>query len=125
MLDWDKPLSEQSQHVQDALAGFGIKPRVTGDELHAELLSQGWKDDAATRAYADQQAYDLRGAHAYRELQNRAGSPANAGDMRNNADDQIAAANALRAAGIPGIKYLDAGSRGAGEGPTYYRFVFG
>jgi len=30
--------------------------------------------------------------------------------------DPVAAAQALREAGIPGIKYLDAGSRSAGEG---------
>jgi hypothetical protein len=34
--------------------------------------------------------------------------------------DPTAAANALRDAGIPGIRYLDQGSRGAGEGTHNY-----
>lgn len=34
--------------------------------------------------------------------------------------DQAAAADAMRGLGIPGIRYLDGGSRGAGQGTSNY-----
>jgi len=76
-LDWDKPISEQSPHVRDALERHGIVhpenlPYVTGRDVH-DFLS---KDET----------------------------------------DMQAAAQRLKDIGIPGIRYLDAGSRRAGEG---------
>lgn len=48
-------------------------------------------------------------------------APSNATPFTSAADRQQAAASAaLREAGIPGIKYLDQGSRGAGEGSRNY-----
>ena len=41
-------------------------------------------------------------------------------DLYQNISGKIDAANALQQAGIPGIRYLDAGSRGAGEGTANY-----
>ena len=82
-LDWDKPLSEQSQHVQDALA-----------KLEPNLYHPSSGD------------YDPRepGYMAYNRL----------GHSR----DPVAVSQALRDAGIPGIRYLDQGSRGAGDGTS-------
>ena len=93
MLHWDKPLSEQSPHVENAVADlaaqYGIKlGNATGARVHQALA-------------------DHLGASAFPELA-RTGSGL--------ASDPVAAAEALRAAGIPGISYLDAGSRGAGQG---------
>jgi hypothetical protein len=87
-LDWDKPLSEQSQHVQDA-----VQP------LLADVAKTG---RAATgMGYADLSKLDNpTGANLQALL--------GAYPARN--------AEALRDAGIPGIKYLDQGSRSAGEG---------
>jgi hypothetical protein len=81
-LHWDKPLSEQSQHVRDRISG---------------------RTDWATP--------DMTGARLLGEIQKRA----------NN--DPVAASQQLNDMGIPGIRYLDAGSRGAGEG-TYNSVVF-
>jgi hypothetical protein len=39
---------------------------------------------------------------------------------RRIADSTASAATSLRDAGIPGIKYLDQGSRGAGQGSSNY-----
>jgi hypothetical protein len=75
-LDWDKPLSEQSEHVRNALAQAGITSGMTGREIYSEELPL------------------LTGKY--------------------NQTDR------LRDAGIPGIKYLDQGSRGAGEGTHNY-----
>jgi hypothetical protein len=82
-LDWDKPLSEQSQHVQDALAKTDWYPfaeeqlerksldNPTGHDLHRWLMEDFDPQEGSTM---------------------------------------------LRDAGIPGIRYLDAGSRAAGQG---------
>jgi hypothetical protein len=79
-LDWDKPLSEQSPQVQQALISTGYDPNVVGS---------------------------ARGNELYRELSSFHNDPQ-------------AASAALREAGVPGIKYLDAGSRRAGEGTSNY-----
>jgi hypothetical protein len=76
-LDWDKPLSEQSQHVQDRLSG---------------------RTDWTTP--------DMTGARFYGGLADRASR------------DPVAAAQQLHEMGIPGIRYLDANSRGAGQGSS-------
>lgn len=82
-LDWDKPLSEQSQHVQDAInkhrgmAGFFKEnPNATGEDLYR-----------------------------YKTNPTGGGLPEPGG-----------AAATMQAYGIPGIRYLDQGSRQAGEG---------
>lgn len=70
-LDWDKPLNEQSEHVQKALKGIpnianSRTPDPTGEEIHS---------------LADLSSRDKNGS------------------------------DVLRQAGIPGIRYLDQGSR--------------
>ena len=87
-LDWDKPLSEQHPKVQDAINGLAD---------NSVALSQ-------RMAEAQKNNIPLTGNDVVSTLA-RAG---------NFGDPRIAAA--LQAAGIPGIRYLDAGSRGAGEG---------
>ena len=71
-LNWDAPLSEQSQHVQDAIKASGV----------------GWHATATPQDILNQ-----RYAFPQREPQ------------------QIS--DALNAAGIPGVRYLDQGSRNA------------
>jgi hypothetical protein len=79
-LHWDKPLSEQSQYVQDAIKRAGLKP------TEPELGSFG--------------GVPVRGAPRWA--------------------DTPEAALALLNAGIPGIRYLDQGSRGTGQGTHNY-----
>lgn len=84
-LDWDKPLSEQSPKVQEVL-----KPLI--------------EKNAGGRPMEDP-----TGANAYALATPRKPGQSGAGSW-----DQEATTRALRAAGIPGIKYLDQGSRFAG-----------
>jgi len=92
-LDWDKPLSQQSEKVRNAVAPLlqdriadnrrvrDVQARMSGGEPVTPLLNVG----------------DLLGANVARGKE-----------------------SALRDAGIPGIKYLDQGSRTAGEGSRNY-----
>ena len=86
MLDWDKPLSQQTPDVQAALR----------KEMGAD-----WE-----RAWSN-----LQGVNAYDVI---------AGGRHGNPQGNIQAAEKLRSAGIPGIRYLDGGSRGAGGGTSNF-----
>ena len=88
MLDWDKPLSQQTPQVQAAirkadLIDESVWPHYTGEQLYqGEMNANGpWKAN---------------------------------GFASNEAAPNISAL--LHAHGIAGIRYLDGGSRGAGEG---------
>ena len=88
ILDWDKPLSEQSVPVRDAIerllpggvTSWGFTPE-TGEDLVRAL---GHEKKDMTQA--------------------------------NSAPDKAAAAKALQEAGVEGIRYLDAASRAVGDG---------
>jgi hypothetical protein len=81
-LDWDRPLSEQSERVRQAMGYTGGHDEVAGARLG--------------RAYRNEMfAGDLVG-------RDRATAPE--------------VSQALAEKGVPGIRYLDQGSRGAGEG---------
>ena len=85
MLDWDKPLSEQSEGVRDGLRVIGF-----------------FDDKGVMPEYATYHA-NPRGEEIIRAIERRS-------------ESKTGATNALRNAGIPGIKYLDQSSRQAGEG---------
>lgn len=102
-LDWDKPLSAQSEKVRGALTNSGLAKKdwlgrtkeMSADEIQA--LAKRRPSDADLKNAADHIA-------AGGSLDDMWGSPS----------------LALRDAGIPGIKYLDQGSRAAGEGSRNY-----
>ena len=97
-LDWDKPLAQQNESVREAF----LKAQAGDDPLLRELLNtspeglmmQGIMPGA-------------KGSAAYKTMASDDASP-------------LRASQRLLDAGIPGIRYLDAGSRGAGEGSRNY-----
>jgi len=94
MLDYDKPLSQQAPEVLDAMrkaAGAGRYMNIGGARYFIEP-PPAW----------------MMGGAAYA----RVGRLLDQGDA--------AASDALRQAGIPGIRYLDGGSRGQGQGSSNY-----
>lgn len=100
-LDWDKPLSQQSEKVKEALASVResqlSKPLLRSSQPH---LIDKLLDEKALAGDRGNMTYDyVRGA------------------LR---QDGIDIDSLTRDAGIPGIKYLDQGSRGAGEGSRNY-----
>jgi len=138
MLDWDAPLSEQPESVQKAFAKLGGMNEPL-DRLQADYLAK-LPDEAKTIArsmiYGDESArLGDASADNWRKLDELSpGVDHNAiHDIADNMagitgerlywdlvdyriDDAAKASEALRAAGIPGIKYYDGGSRTAGEG---------
>lgn len=142
LLDWDAPLSKQPEGVRDALdailppeydlgpaqdyRNFTIRnvkgPRggnpigsirqegetftafFDGSEI-GKFTSEG--DAFAAVANADGGRDNMTGATAYKLLSRELGSDATASE-------------ALRAAGIPGHRYLDGGSRADGDGTRNY-----
>ncbi|MEQ8226748.1 MAG: LPD38 domain-containing protein [Rhodospirillales bacterium] len=99
---WDKPLSEQSEKVRVELLKFiGNEPGTSrfSDERY---LAAPTKDGSGY-------VYKATGGDVYREMAGKLGPKE--------------ASLYLRAAGIPGIKYLDGSSRSDGDG-TYNYVIF-
>ena len=97
-LNWDKPLGAQSQSVQEALN--------RGGAYQGPSMSLGG---------------DPAGAVLKRAL----ASPYHAADLFNRGGEPLQLTPAdisqrLNQAGIPGVRYLDQGSRGAGTGTSNY-----
>jgi hypothetical protein len=96
-LDWDKPLSEQPEGVRALFAQY-IEPHPRGMKDSAGNPGFAWKGTGEGVAGGDE---------LYRRLAMIKGS-------------STAATNAIQGQGIPGIRYLDAGSRGNGQGTANY-----
>jgi hypothetical protein len=90
MLDWDRPLSQQSPEVKKAVA----------------RLIDSSKDASVIREMLTKQG-DPSGEYLYRVLRQAQGSPSLASQQ-------------FAREGIPGIRYLDQGSRGEGKGTSNY-----
>ena len=103
-LDWHAPLSEQHPEVRKKLATLGF----TYDDAKASVA-----DDALLAALFDKGPQQLP-----QHPPNPTGEDIHYNLMRGS--NKAAAAAKLREAGIPGIKYFDAGSRSAGQGTRNY-----
>ena len=104
MLDWDAALAKQPQSVQQAFDSLQKKNPVGWNALVESQLGGPVMEQATGR--------DLyRRMHEGLILSGKA-QPA--------AIKEQQAAEMLRRAGIPGIRYLDGGSRGAGQGSSNF-----
>lgn len=96
-LDWDKPLGEQSSEIQAKLVPF-LEKRL--GELGPDETTLAMRDVAKQLEVAElpaKTAQQLHGSEAYRTIH----------------DNDREASRLLSEAGIPGIRYLDQGSRNA------------
>ena len=143
MLDWDRPLSQQAPEVSNALksligdvtgGGFDLSraPRnlrnafsTSGIESAEQALaakygakktSTGWVDKSG-RPIAQDAVDKMLAKFGGRGYEN-AGQLYN--DLAHVAGSQADISAALRNNGIPGIRYLDGGSRGAGQGTSNF-----
>jgi hypothetical protein len=105
-LDYDKPLSEQSKFVQDALAkiGYSVDKTKVSEYDDALLSALSGKD-----VLVPKEPFNPSGERIINRLTNTFG-------------DKVAASERLRSAGIPGVRYLDAMSRGKGGTSNYVTF---
>lgn len=94
MLDWDKPLSEQPEGVRVAVQDLGLPADATGKDAYNALANLA-RDGAIARG--NNAATTLGGS-------------------------QSAASVDLQGYGIPGIRYLDGNSRGAGGTSNFVLF---
>jgi hypothetical protein len=94
-LDWDRPLSEQSAAVRSLAESAPLDMTKGPTKAKLRAFKSGTENPAMGIVATGQDLH--RAISAY-------------------GDNGPAAAEALKASGIPGIKYLDAGSRGAGDG---------
>jgi hypothetical protein len=101
MLDWDKPLSQQAQ-AREAIKRLAPSEF---DAFDAPALSA-----ALTGRHPRGTAYDPSAADVLGDLAESLGFHRNGNEV----------AQLLRKQGIPGIRYLDGGSRGAGAGTSNY-----
>ena len=112
-LDWDRPLNEQHPVVQDAHRSI-LEPYR--QQLMNDFLPS-WREPtpeeiAETNSQASATIGALRGGQAYGKI---------------GLHDPVAASQSLQASGVPGLRYLDAGSRdgsGSGSDPSHNFVVF-
>ena len=102
MLDWDKPLSEQPKHIQDV----------------------AWKYKNAlitkTKMTGDKSIWDLNGADLYGVMQRY--NPSEKGKLLKENVDFADVSSKLNELGVPGIRYLDQGSRDTGGTSNFVVF---
>jgi hypothetical protein len=98
MLDWDKPLSEQSDEIKQKILEYSktLKPSVSRGSM-GEVVRQ----DLRTKiAYSLRGLEDMTGGGFYKAIN----------------PSKEKSTSILKELGIPGIKYFDEGSRDAGKG---------
>jgi hypothetical protein len=108
MLDWDKPLSQQSAEIRKF-----FEPRVAPiRQVMSQPGGAGWGDLAAP------QKYDPPGRELLQLLRQDPNKMTAGTVLSGGVGPEVSAA--LQAQGIPGIRYLDGGSRTAGAGTSNY-----
>jgi hypothetical protein len=112
MLDWDKPLHEQSPQVKKALESLIQNPNTTG------AAPWTFKDAIETMNAAPHTreiaSINPTGAEIYKML-------GKSNMVGNKAPGQAEASELLNSLGIKGIRYLDEGSRGNYRARTTYK----
>ena len=133
-LDWDKPLSQQSEKVRGALSS-GVKTYTVKDAKGYDipLYPFGQQPKGTTpfsttdRALAERIAAERGGTftESTMPLPDKSGKEVFGSDLVRTESARTGnggwfTSDMLREAGIPGIKYLDQDSRTAGEGSRNY-----
>lgn len=104
MLDWDKPLSQQHPDVQKMLEPLGYSSKAQVSQYDDDLLAALVGDSSV----------------ALPKIRDPMGSEIARGGSLFDSQSQIGKATRLKELGIPGIRYLDGGSRGAGTGSSNF-----
>ena len=126
LLDWDKPLSQQSPQVQAAVT----KARGVKDVRPVKLNDGSYSVTAVQPDGSGRIVWDVRtptpeqAMDSYRRYVSESPGMEVYHDMARGitgkTSESMMASDALKQAGIPGIQYLDQGSRAVGEGTRNY-----
>jgi hypothetical protein len=116
MLDWDKPLSEQPAAVREAL----LKNPVVAEEVK-RLNAQR---EALNAQNPKRLSHPVIGKLAQKETTTESLKGQALYELLARGNTQAETSAYLKSLGIPGIKYLDAGSRGQGGTGTRNFVVF-
>lgn len=125
-LDWDRPLSEQPEAVRIALTKLNIDTGSMTAKDRVETINAALQGDPRLAHLLGRGGINITGDTLYKGLSDSLGAvdwpvtadAATRAQYRANASAKTA--DVLKEAGIPGIKYLDAGSRSAGDGTRNY-----
>jgi hypothetical protein len=140
MLDWDAPLSQQPEAVRKALesqmssVGLGAWRKVPRKDGRIEVFSpdgngmgyygQAEVDEAIKNMndgyMRNAGGKELTGGQVYERLSRSMAEPMPQNGYWNSMGGAPKVSQSLRAAGIPGIRYLDGSSRAAGAGSYNY-----
>lgn len=140
MLDYDAPLGEQAKALQDLVRASPTMQWMRGDaapildRLQADPRWRGtWDEDRtwmhARKAYPTRDDYDIQPLADQIEQYIKAEGPkpslsGSTGEaLLSNLEvshGSVGASKLLHEAGVPGVRYWDAGSRGAEEGSRNY-----
>lgn len=117
-LDWDKPMRAQSEMVQEALKKAGVDPYIHMSREDPLSMMISGKQSKLFPMRVDPSNTELldkivKGRSAFEQLENQR-------NFFGTRSGSKGASSALSEAGIPGIRYLDQGSRGAGQGTSNY-----
>ena len=122
MLDWDKPLSQQAQEVRAALKNAPTMRLRDGMAIPGGgKLKVVQDEDFGTKYFIDYGDQKLKITEP--EVRNLLGGGTEGKSLFSeliNTYGPKKAEDWLRAKGIPGIRYLDGGSRTAGEGTSNF-----
>jgi hypothetical protein len=148
MLDWDKPLRQQPEEIRKILEKAAPLVKTVDTMSREELINTlqyidrngSYTDEMMINEFgrpatldelretakmmdvdeylAENMASDKHatGQSVYKQLVAKFGG----GENQSTAAGQVKASELLQKAGIPGVRYLDAGSRGAGEGTSNF-----
>ena len=125
MLDWDKPLSQQASSIQDAMrhkSPVYSGPEYTADELLQAMIS-GKELPSRQQLVQPEKINPLAQALGQFREKTVSTKPPTGEQVYRALADQYGhdkAASMMRQAGIPGIRYLDGGSRGLGGGTSNF-----
>lgn len=123
LLDWDKPLSQQSEHVRRVVGAPAPVPLRDGMPLAGGGRLRIEQDpDVGARYFLETGGKQFRLTRS--DLTNLVGSGQEGKSAYQTLSSQLggdpAASSALREAGIPGLRYFDQFSRGTGQGTSNY-----